>query len=120
MAALSTESSSYTAFYFSYAVEQEEQSVHSFDDEQEYEEEEDTYDDEEEDFYIRISQKRRSDEALFLDNLRRRKLRFSEQPSVKEFEPAPESCRTDMYYTCHQLQKMMDAYHEGREFHLEE
>ena len=69
---------------------------------------------------IRITQQRCRDEELFLDNLKRRKLRFSPRPSVREFAPAPFSCHNDMYYSCHQLQKMMDAYHSGREFRLEE
>lgn len=76
--------------------------------------------DEEDEEKIRISYQRCHDEELFMDNLRRRKLRFSDKPRVKEFEPAPFSCHNDMYYSCHQLQKMMDAYRAGREFELEE
>ena len=120
MASLSTETC-YTSFYlpsYTTTVEEEEGSVQDFDYHDDDEEEEDI--DEEEDFHIRISQKRRSDEELFLDNLRRRQLRFADQPLVKEFERAPDSCHSDMYYSCHQLQKMMDAYSQGREFTLED
>lgn len=120
MASLSTETC-YTSFYFaSYTtVEEEEGSVQDFDYHDDDEGEEEDID-EEEDFHIRISQKRRSDEELFLENLRRRQLRFSDQPLVKEFERAPDSCHSDMYYSCHQLQKMMDAYSQGREYTLED
>lgn len=116
MASLTTETC-FTSFYFS--VEEEQGSVHSLDGD---DEEEGSFDEEEEeeDFNIRISQKRRSDEEIFLENLKRRQLRFSDKTSIKEFEPAPDSCRIDMYYSVHQLQRMMDAYREGREFQLEE
>ena len=77
-------------------------------------------DDDDKEDEIRISLQRCRDEKIFLDNLKRRKLRFSSKPLVKEFEPAPFSCHNDMYYSCHQLQKMMDAHYAGREFELEE
>ncbi|KAL7567956.1 hypothetical protein ACA910_019666 [Epithemia clementina (nom. ined.)] len=54
------------------------------------------------------NQKWEQDEAMFLSNLRRRSIRFVEQPDVKEFEAAPFHLHVELYYSCHQLQIMMD------------
>jgi hypothetical protein len=65
-----------------------------------------------EDEVDRFLRKRMCDEELLLSNLKRRNIRFSEEPQVEEFEPAPLSCHPDLYYSGHQLQRMMDTYYE--------
>jgi hypothetical protein len=85
-----------------------------------YDEDDNADDDEEEqdDHEIRITSKRCQEESLYMANVRRRTLRFSEEgPSIRTFEPAPYECHNDMYYSCHQLQKMMDAYYANDSYH---
>ena len=130
MASLSLDEN-YSSFYFSYCVERRQTSTSfreenenddaNFDEDYGHVKEDDDDDDQEQhDEFIRIAHKRHVDESIVMDNLSRRKLSFAEEPRVRIYEPAPYECHNDMYYSCHQLQKMMDAYNEGRDFELDE
>lgn len=116
MASLTTHEEEYSSFYFSYRATTDTHSYQQrlnamYDDDQNGQHQDDDGDTED-DHGIRISQKRCHDEAVFLNNVRRRTLRFVEEPAVQTYERAPDECHTDLYYTCHQLQTMMDAYYQ--------